>query len=317
LIALEGVWKEFPAPRGSERPAQRAVDDVSFTVPAGETLCLIGTSGCGKTTTLKMINRLVEPSGGRILINGSDTAASDRIALRRGIGYVIQKIGLLPHRTVAENIALLPRLEGWDASRLRARTDELLDMVGLRGYGGRYPAELSGGQQQRVGVARALALDPPILLMDEPFGALDPITRESLQDEFVRLKEVFKKTIVMVTHDLQEAFKLGDRVALMEQGRMVQIGAESDFRARPASPFVEDFLRAHLAHPTLSAIPALSAVARDARPSDDAPTLPRDATMKQAMDLFFRYPAATTLALVDENGTAVGAVTRESLLQAV
>ncbi len=224
-----------------------AVEKLSLDVEPGETVCLIGTSGSGKTTVLKMVNRLVEPTAGRILVDGEDVRGLDLIRLRRSMGYVIQGAGLFPHLTVAENAGLLCRLEGWERERVDERVRELLEMVNLPAdeYAGRRPRELSGGQRQRVGVARALALDPKIVLMDEPFGALDPITRDVLHEEFLRLEERVKKTVLLVTHDLVEAFKLGDRVALLDEGRLVQVGTEEDFQERPASPFVADFLSAH------------------------------------------------------------------------
>ncbi|MCA8925202.1 MAG: ATP-binding cassette domain-containing protein [Planctomycetes bacterium] len=247
MIELKDVYKVFP-PRGGVGDPVVAVDGVSLSVGAGETLCLIGTSGCGKTTTMKMINRLIEPTRGAITVGGEDVAAQDVIRLRRRLGYVIQKGGLFPHMTIARNVGLLCEEEGWDAERTRARVDELLNLVNLppEEFRARYPRDVSGGQRQRVGVARALALDPDYVLMDEPFGALDPITRSQLHDEFADLKTKVKKTIVIVTHDMEEAFKLGDKVALMNAGRVVQVGVEQDFRERPASAFVSEFLSSHL-----------------------------------------------------------------------
>jgi osmoprotectant transport system ATP-binding protein len=208
---------------------------------------LVGPSGCGKTTTLKMVNRLIEPSSGRILIDGADIAARDVTELRRGIGYVIQQVGLFPHQTVAQNVATVPRLLGWSAQRQRERSDELLALVGLEpgAYRDRFPSQLSGGERQRVGVARALAADPPVLLMDEPFGAVDPIVRERLQNELLRLQEDLAKTILFVTHDIDEAIKMGDLVAVMQQGgRIAQIGAPSVLLAEPASDYVARFVGA-------------------------------------------------------------------------
>ena len=221
-----------------------AVDGVSLGIARGRTLSLIGTSGCGKTTTMKLINRLVEPTSGRVLVDGRDVREQDPIALRRSIGYVIQKGGLFPHMTVARNVGLLCELERWEEPRVRSRVAELLALVNLPidTFGDRYPRELSGGQRQRVGVARALALDPPIILMDEPFGALDPVSRSRIHDEFIELQRSMHKTIVMVTHDMAEAFKLADEVALMSDGKIVQRGTEADFRERPANAFVEAFL---------------------------------------------------------------------------
>lgn len=245
MIEFRNVSRTFPAPDGGE---VTAVSDLSLTVLEGETLCLIGTSGCGKTTTMKMVNRLLEPTRGAVLVDDVDISEQDVIRLRRRIGYVIQARGVFPHMTAAENVGLLCQVEGWDRERTAARVSELLELVNMppAEYAHRYPRELSGGQRQRVGVARALALDPDYVLMDEPFGALDPITRDSIHEEFLALKRRVQKTIIMVTHDMDEAFKLGDRVALMDSGRLVQVGTREDFRERPASAFVEDFLRSHL-----------------------------------------------------------------------
>jgi len=222
----------------------KAVDDVSFQIDEGECVTFVGPSGCGKTTTVKLLNRLVEPTQGKILLNGQDTAAVDVIALRRNIGYVIQDVGLFPHMTVAQNIALVPRLLGWSTAEKETRTDELLNLVGLdpSAFRNRYPHQLSGGQKQRVGVARGLAADPPVILMDEPFGALDPITRAQLQDEFVRLRSRLKKTILFVTHDIDEAIKLGDRIAVMRSGRIVQFDPPTRILRDPADPFVKDLI---------------------------------------------------------------------------
>ena len=221
------------------------MNDLSLAVPAGKICVLVGPSGCGKTTSLKMVNRLIEPTSGRILIDGADAAARDLTELRRGIGYVIQQVGLFPHETIAENVATVPRLLGWSAARRRERAEELLALVGLdpATYAGRYPVQLSGGERQRVGVARALAADPPIMLMDEPFGAVDPIVRERLQDEFLRLQESLAKTILFVTHDIDEAIKMGDLVAVLaEGGILAQFGPPAEILASPASPFVARFV---------------------------------------------------------------------------
>jgi osmoprotectant transport system ATP-binding protein len=222
-----------------------AVRDLSLQIADGEIVVLVGPSGCGKTTTLKMINRLVEPTSGTISIDGRDTRSYDVNALRRTIGYVIQQVGLFPHLTVAENVATVPRLLGWERRRIAARVDELLDLVGLPAtqYARRLPSELSGGERQRVGVARALGADPPVMLMDEPFGAIDPISRDRLQDELLRLQGVVRKTIVFVTHDIEEAIRIGDRVALFEVGGVLaQYASPAELLARPASPFVSSFL---------------------------------------------------------------------------
>ncbi|CAO5253610.1 ABC transporter ATP-binding protein [Frankia sp. AgKG'84/4] len=237
MISLMGVGKRYP-------DGTVAVGDLSFDVPAGELLCLVGPSGCGKTTTMKMINRLVEPTSGRIVVAGEDVTRTDPVRLRRRIGYVIQQVGLFPHLTVRANVGTVPRLLGWDRARVRTRVDELLELVGLEPalMGARYPHELSGGQQQRVGVARALAADPPVLLMDEPFSAIDPIARDRLQAEFLRLQREIRKTIVFVTHDLDEAIRLGDRIAVFRQGgSLEQIDPPARILGRPATDFVAGF----------------------------------------------------------------------------
>lgn len=237
MIALERVSKRYG---GSV-----AVDDLTLTIADGEVCVFVGPSGCGKTTTLRMINRLVEPSGGRIAIDGRDVMSMDPVELRRGIGYVIQQGGLFPHRRVAENVAVVPRLLGWDKNLIRARVDELLELVGLdpARYGRRYPHELSGGERQRVGVARALAAEPPVLLMDEPFAAVDPVTRQHLQQELLDLQRQLKKTIVFVTHDIDEAATLGDRIAVLSKGATLeQFDTPAEVLGRPASPFVADFV---------------------------------------------------------------------------
>jgi osmoprotectant transport system ATP-binding protein len=238
MIVLDQVTKSFG---DGSRPA---VSDLSLEVAEGEVACLVGPSGCGKTTTLRMINRLVEPSSGRILVSGRDVRSVEPHELRRGIGYVIQQVGLFSHRTIADNVGTVPRLLGWERQRIDARVAELLDLVGLEAsLGPRYPAELSGGQQQRVGVARALASDPPVLLMDEPFGAVDPIVRSRLQDELAALQQRLRKTIVFVTHDIDEAVKLGDRIMILNVGGVVeQVGRPVEVLARPANAFVEQFI---------------------------------------------------------------------------
>jgi osmoprotectant transport system ATP-binding protein len=230
---------------GTAGPA--AVADLCLSIPAGRICVLVGPSGCGKTTSLKMVNRLVEPTSGRVLLDGVDVATRDVTALRRGIGYVIQHTGLFPHQTVLENVGTVPRLLGWPRPRQHERAAELLAMVGLEpgAYAGRYPAQLSGGERQRVGVARALAADPPVMLMDEPFGAVDPIVRERLQNEFLRLQEQLAKTILFVTHDIDEAIKMGDLVAVFETGGvMAQVGTPEEILASPASDFVARFVGA-------------------------------------------------------------------------
>jgi len=237
-IRLRGVTKSFP---GASAPAVAPLD---LDVPRGEIVVLIGPSGCGKTTTLRMINRLIEPTAGTLTIEGADIRQQSPTELRRDIGYVIQQIGLFPHRTIAQNIATVPKLLGWNKAKVSARVEELVDLVGLdHDMMGRYPSELSGGQQQRVGVARALAADPPALLMDEPFGAVDPIVRGRLQGELIALQQRVRKTIVLVTHDIDEAIRVGDRIALLNIGGVLeQFGPPDDLLAHPANPFVEQFL---------------------------------------------------------------------------
>jgi osmoprotectant transport system ATP-binding protein len=239
MIEFRGVSKTYP---GSEKPV---VNDLSFEVLDGEICVLVGPSGCGKTTSMRMVNRLIEITEGEILIDGEPNTAMSGTQLRRKIGYAIQQIGLFPHRTIADNIGTVPHLLGWDKNRIKSRVDELLDTVGLApdDYRNRYPAELSGGQQQRVGVARALAADPPIMLMDEPFGAVDPITREGLQNEFLRIQQDIKKTIVFVTHDIDEAIKMGDKIAILKQGGVLaQYDTPENILSRPDSEFVSSFV---------------------------------------------------------------------------
>jgi len=233
-----------------------AVKEISLEIQAGELVVLIGPSGCGKTTTLKMINRLIEPSSGKVFIGGRDTAGVNPQELRRGIGYVIQSIGLFPHMTVRENIQVVPKLLGWERGRSERRADELLELIGLEPgrYRDAYPKELSGGQAQRVGVARALAVDPPVLLMDEPFGAVDPLTRERLQDEFLRLQSQLKKTVVMVTHDIDEAIKLGDKVCVMNAGALEQFDTPEEVLSNPKSRFVRQFVGSDRALKRLSRV---------------------------------------------------------------
>src|SRR4051812_20563981 len=239
-IRLEGVSKTYP-------DGSIGVQALDLTFAAGELTVLVGPSGCGKTTTMKMINRIIEPTTGRILLGEDDVTRVDPVELRRRIGYVIQNVGLFPHQTVRRNVGTVPRLLGWDKKRTVARVEELLDLVGLdpETYGDRYPHQLSGGQRQRAGVARALAADPAVLLMDEPFSAVDPIVRERLQSEFLRLQEAVRKTIVFVTHDIEEAVRLGDRIAVMSQGGKVeQFAPPAELLGSPATPFVADFVGA-------------------------------------------------------------------------
>jgi osmoprotectant transport system ATP-binding protein len=237
MIRFESVTKEYP-------DGTIAVNELSLTAPTGKITVLVGPSGCGKTTSLRMINRMIEPTGGRILVDDRDTSTIDSAELRRGIGYVIQHAGLFPHRTIVANIATVPLLLGWDRAQATSRALELMDRVGLpRSFAKRFPSQLSGGQQQRVGVARALAADPPVMLMDEPFSAVDPIVRDQLQEEFLRLQGEIGKTIVFVTHDIDEAIKLGDQVAVLRVGgTLAQLAAPEELLARPVDDFVADFV---------------------------------------------------------------------------
>ncbi|WP_156727372.1 ABC transporter ATP-binding protein [Streptomyces apocyni] len=250
MIRFEHVSKRYP-------DGTTAVDDLSFEVAEGELVTLVGPSGCGKTTTMKMMNRLIEPTSGRILLDGEDISTVDPVQLRRRIGYVIQQVGLFPHKTVLDNTATVPHLLGWKRGKGRERAAELLDLVGLDPgvYGDRYPDQLSGGQRQRVGVARALAADPPVLLMDEPFGAVDPVVRERLQSEFRKLQSTLRKTVLFVTHDMDEAVRLGDRIAVYGAGRIEQFDAPAAVLGAPATEYVADFVGADRGLKRLSVTP--------------------------------------------------------------
>ena len=308
MITLDGLTKQYPG------TAQPAVDHISLTVPAGEVCVLIGPSGCGKTTTMRLINRMIEPTGGRIELQGRDVTHMDAVELRRGIGYVIQQVGLFPHLTIAENIATVPRLLGWDQARTEKRIDELLELVALAPatYRDRYPRDLSGGQKQRVGVARALAADPPVMLMDEPFGAIDPITRMRLQDEFQRIQARLKKTVVFVTHDLDEAIRMGDRIAILREGRVVQYDTPEAILARPANAFVEEFVGQDRALKRLSLYTVESRMGPLASVADDAPRLRADGTLRDALSALLG--ARSALALVqDSSGAALGTLRLEDV----
>jgi len=271
VIKFDAVSKIYP-------DGTTAVGTLDLVIPEGQITVLVGSSGCGKTTTLRMINRLIRPSAGTVTVGGRDIADLDENTLRRGIGYVIQQSGLFPHRTVLDNISAVPRLLGWDRKKARARAVELLDTVGLpQSMGTRYPHQLSGGQQQRVGVARALAADPPVLLMDEPFGAVDPMVRTLLQDELLRLQSELKKTIVFVTHDIDEAVRLGDRIAVFRTGgHLVQYASPTELLARPADDFVAGFLGAE------RGLKLLSLTSIGALPATTVATIPVGATVKEA-----------------------------------
>lgn len=300
MISLQGVTKGFSN-------GFVAVQDVSLEIKKGELVVLVGSSGCGKTTTMKMINRLIEPSSGKILIDGQNVLEMDPIELRRGIGYVIQEIGLFPHMTIAENIAVVPQLRKWSPDRIKKRTSELLDLFSLDPsiYAKKFPHELSGGQRQRVGVARALAIDPPIMLMDEPFGALDPITREQLQDEFIKLQETVKKTIVFVTHDMDEAIKLADRIVVMHQGKVLQYSTAREILRNPANDFVRDFAGTDHTLKQLSLIKVREAM------QTDISTLYSDDTIKTAkLKLSEGY---RSMVVIDRKGVVKGYVNSSDL----
>ncbi len=277
-VVFDHVTKRYP---GTAADHGGAVEDLSFEVPAGKICVLVGPSGCGKTTSLKMVNRLVEPTSGRVLVGDVDVMTRDVIELRRSIGYVIQQVGLFPHQTIGDNVATVPSLLGWPRARVRERTDELLTLVGLdpATTRDRFPSQLSGGERQRVGVARALAADPPIMLMDEPFGAVDPIVRERLQNEFLRLQEELAKTIIFVTHDIDEAIKMGDLVAVMQVGgHLAQFGPPAEILANPANDFVARFVGADrgLKRLSLSRVGELElATPTVAHPGDDAAAVRR------------------------------------------
>ncbi len=310
-ITLEHVTRRYGAGPGG----RIAVDDLSLEIPAGQVCVLVGPSGCGKTTTLKMINRLIAPTSGRVLIDGVDAASRHLVDLRRSIGYVIQHVGLFPHLTVAENVATVPRLLGWSPARQRERTDELLALVGLDPAvdRDRYPARLSGGERQRVGVARALAADPPVLLMDEPFGAVDPIVRARLQDEFLRLQEGLARTIVFVTHDIDEAIKVGDCIAVLGVGgRLAQFGSPAEILAAPASDFVARFVGADrgLKRLSLRLVGDLDLrAASEVRPLPPmAPMLDRSTSLKDALSMLLDAGVQAG-AVVDDAGAVTGLVT--------
>lgn len=285
-----------------------AVDDINLKIERGEFVALIGPSGCGKTTTLEMINRLEKQTSGSIYINGQDISKIDKVELRRNIGYVIQQTGLFPHFTIGRNIGLVPRLQNWPEERIEARTRELLEMVGMNpsDYIDRFPCELSGGQRQRIGVLRALAAEPDIILMDEPFGALDPITRENLQDDLKRLQSKLKKTIVFVTHDMDEALKLGDRVVLMRKGRIVQADSPEDLLRNPADEFVEEFIgRDRLASKADTLTVEEVAVATPV-------TAPPEMGLAQATRRM-RRKRVDTLVVVEDDDTLVGITTARDI----
>ena len=310
-IAFVEVTKRY---RGAQAPA---VDRLSFVVPAGEICVLVGPSGGGKSTALRLVNRLIELDGGDILIGGRSVRDLDETALRRGIGYVIQQVGLFPHMTVAENIATVPRLLGWPKARIRERADELLDLVDLpaRDYRDRFATQLSGGERQRVGLARALGADPPVMLMDEPFGALDPITRTRLQHEFLRIHNAVRKTVIFVTHDIDEAILMGDRIAILREGGVLaQYGTPAEVLAEPADEFVARFVGVDRGLKLLS-LRRLDEL--ELRPPDGAagPRLEGTTTLRDALAQMLAEHA-TQAVVVDGDGRPTGAVALEDLAAA-
>ncbi|WP_298015480.1 ABC transporter ATP-binding protein [uncultured Castellaniella sp.] len=325
MIRLENLTKTFTTHEGTAT----AADHISMEVAAGEICILLGPSGCGKTTTLKMVNRIIPPSSGRVFLDEKDTTDYDTISLRRQIGYVIQQIGLFPNMTVGENIGVVPRLLGWDKRRIQQRTEALLEMVALDPavFLARYPKELSGGQQQRIGVARALAADPPVLLMDEPFGAIDPINRQVIQDEFLKMQEKLGKTILFVSHDIDEAVKMGDKIAIFREGRLQQFDTPNNVLARPANDFVANFvgcdrtlkrLRLMTVRDVMTAIPAGNNDGRhrDARSDTPERQVHEDDDLRMAVSQMFTHNL-DELAVVDHAGQYRGTITQQAIRQAL
>ncbi len=304
MIKLENVTKIFP---GTEIPA---VDNLTMEINAGEVCVLVGPSGCGKTTTMKMINRIFEPTEGKIIVNGEDISKINPIKLRLGIGYVIQEIGLFPHLSIAENVATVPRELKWPANKINQRVDELLTVVGLdpQLHRNRKPSGLSGGQRQRVGVARAMAADPPIMLMDEPFGAVDPITRARLQNEFLRLQEQLKKTIVFVTHDIDEAIKMGDRIAAMREGKLVQYSDPNELLSSPADEFVANLVGRNRSIKRLHLIRAYEAV------RSNVPFLEQGDSMESVREKIEDSELRAVL-VVDDRKKLIGLVSADDIKQ--
>jgi len=306
-LELQALSKRYSA----TGPA--AVDGLDLTVPAGEICVLIGPSGCGKTTALRMINRLVEPTSGAVLIDDRDIRDIPPAQVRRGIGYVIQQVGLLPHHTITANVATVPRLLGWERSRIDHRVDEMLELVGLPAdaYARRYPSELSGGEQQRVGLARALAAEPPLLLMDEPFSALDPITRERLQRDFLDLHRAVPSTVVFVTHDIDEAVRMGDRIAIMRDGHLVQVDTPTAVLAHPADAFVTAFIGADRALKGL-AVRRVRELPMRALETGPAPAVSPDMTWRDALASMLEHRSST--AVVTDGERTLGLVHIDDIL---
>jgi osmoprotectant transport system ATP-binding protein len=304
-LVFDEATKQYPG------RTDAAVDRLSLTVPAGEICVLVGPSGGGKTTALKLVNRLIELTSGDIRIDGRSVRDQDVVQLRRGIGYVIQQIGLFPHQTVETNIGTVPRLYGRSREWIKERSAELLELVGLDpSYADRYPSQLSGGERQRVGLARALAADPPLMLLDEPFGAIDPIVRARLQDEFLRLQHEVRKTVVFVTHDIDEAIKIGDRIAILRRGgTLAQYDTPTAVLANPVDEFVAEFVGADR---SLKALALHTLAELNLRPPADGPRLPKTATLRDALSLLLQEHAET-LAVTDGDGRVVGSVTKDDL----
>ncbi|MET8293629.1 MULTISPECIES: ABC transporter ATP-binding protein [unclassified Streptomyces] len=313
MIRFEHVTKRYPE-------GTTAVEDLSFEVAEGELVTLVGPSGCGKTTTMKMVNRLIEPTSGRILLDGEDVAAADPVELRRRIGYVIQQVGLFPHKTVLENTATVPQLTGTPKAKARARAAELLELVGLDPavFGGRYPEQLSGGQRQRVGVARALAADPPVLLMDEPFGAVDPVVRERLQNEFLTLQRTVRKTILLVTHDLEEAVRLGDRIAVYGEGTIEQFARPAEVLAAPATDYVASFVGADRGLRRLAVTPVAAADLTAAREGETpAASVALGASLREALAALLQEDTGRIGVTDPASGALVGVLTPQAVHRAL
>ena len=304
-LEFAAATKRYPGADGA------AVDALSLTVPAGEICVLVGPSGCGKTTAMRMVNRMIDITSGDILVGGRSVKDRDADELRREIGYVIQQVGLFPHRTIADNIATVPKLLGWDKARIERRVGELLELIGLSAdIAKRYPTQLSGGQRQRVGVARALAADPPLMLMDEPFGAIDPINRDRLQNEFLRLQAEIRKTIVFVTHDIDEAIKMGDRIAILQVGgKLAQYATPSEILLHPANAFVEDFVGADRA---LKRLALLRVSDLELGPPNGGPDIRDTALLRDALSDLLQHGALSGR-VVDADGRTMGGITMEAL----
>jgi osmoprotectant transport system ATP-binding protein len=316
-ISFEDVTKVFDAGQraGAEDGRQAAVRDVSFEVEQGEFVVLLGPSGCGKTTLMRMVNRLIEPTSGRIQVEGREIHDIPVTDLRRHIGYVIQQVGLFPHMTVAQNIAVVPKLLGWPNARIDARIDELLELVALppAQYRKRYPRQLSGGQQQRVGIARAMAADPAIMLMDEPFGAIDAITRTDLQNELLAIQRKVSKTVIFVTHDVEEALRLADRIAVMRTGTVAQYGPPVELLTHPADDFVRALLGTHDVFRQLSLVPVRDVMEAGRSSSANDVTVAVDQDVRSALSVLIANDVQE-LTVVDDKGEPVGRVTLQKIL---